>query len=519
MKLQNKTFDTIDPPKSTVRVYAFVSLFRDSLFEFISLFMLLYVQLASPIAHLGPSDYVPMFFTISMVLIGSRILAAFCWTFASHVLDSHHYRLGRYRTFMLFGSFLTTITFLLMFFVSPLASGWGYVACFLVFYTLMECVYSINDISYWSFINTLSSDEGKKGRIAAIMNLFIAIGTYTVASIAPAVTGGDAKRNLTILATVLISCYFVSQIVMSLTIRERAEPDELSQKPSPKKTTIFEPMKILFKDHQIQLACLCTFLIFLAQDCLIGNASDYFFYEYGYGSFSAIGTTLNGALFPGGITSFIFTICFGVGIAMAQLFYPFLASRLHKKGALFLSLGLITFSYLFLFFYAFLAGHEIALFITAFLLAFGHGIAYMVISMNAFDSSEYYEYRYQENKNAPVQSLKAFPVIIANGAQTGIFYLFLAASTLLETNGSVANLESLNTAGEIHGDFIAQVNAVITSTAGANDLTIYRAGLTLFPLVISALAILLSIFTVKVNDEKKFQMMVNTIAERKAPKA
>jgi lactose/raffinose/galactose permease len=508
----DRTFKGAEPPRSTVVAYEVTSLFRDSLFEFFSLFMLLYVQLASPIAGTSPESYIPMFFTISMVLIGSRILAAFCWTFASHFLEVGHFRYGRYRTFIFLGCILTLILFLLMFFVSPLASGWGYVALFLVFYTLMDCSYSIQDIAYWSFINTLTDDERKKGRIGSLMNFFVAIGTYTVASIAPAVTAGDPKKNLTILAMTLLAMDFIAQMVLVCVMKERYEPEDLRKVKG--KSSIFDGIRILFKDRQIRLVAVANFLFFLAQDVLIGNSATYFYYEYGYGSFGDSG--YGKALFAGGEASFIFTICFGVGIALSQFLYPFIAKKFNKKQIMLISAGVLTVTYLFLFFYGFLAGNEYSLYAMAFILAFFHGLVYLAISMNCFDCSEYYEWKYHENKNAPVQSLKAFSVILANGVQTGIFYLFLAVSGLVSTNSSVAELEARKASGESFADFVSTVNQTIHSQSGiVNSLLVYRSGITLFPLIVSLLAIFISVFAVQVNDEKKFAAMVKEVEARK----
>ncbi len=507
MTFKNRTFSGDNPPKLTVRTYEFISVFRDGLFEFFSLFMLLYVQLASPIAGTPSSSYIPMFLTITLSLVGARILAAFTWTFSSHFLSVGKFKYGRYRMCNLIGLIGSTFFFLLVFFVAPLVSGWAYVALFVIFYTLMECSYSIEDIAYWSFINTLTSDENRKSKIASVMNLFVAIGTYGVASIAPAVTAGNAKMNLTILAMVLLSLDFIAEIFFIVTMSERQEP-EISQ--LQKKTNIFEPMRILFSDKQILVTTLCVFLLFLAQDCLIGNSSTYFFYEYGYGSFGTDG--YGNSLFPGGVVSFIFTICFGLGIAISQIFYPLLAKKMTKKYLLVMTLGILVFTYVYLFVFGFKSGNEIGLFVTAFVLAFAHGLTYMAMTMNSFDLSEYYEYKNHEDKNAPVQSLKAFAVISANGVQTGIFYAFLAMAGLVNLNSTVAQLEADNAANPGILDFIANVNNTIHSTQGVNEsLTVYRFGLTLFPLLITAAAILLTIFVVSVNDEKKFALMTQQV--------
>lgn len=502
MKIQNKTFESEDAPRLTKAVYALVSFFRDGFFEFISLFMLLYVQMASPIT--GVAQYTTMYTVITFALVGSKILAGFAWVFASHWLAYGYFPFGRYRTMLFYGAILTTFSFLLLFFISPLFSGWTYVAIFIILYTFLICIYSINDIAYWSFSNTLSRDEKKRGHISSMVALAVALGTYTVAGISPAVSTGNAKNNFTILGTVLIILFFVSQMALVFSMHERKEePEEVLRT----KENLFEPFKILFKDKQVFLVCLCFFLIFLSQNLLIGNSSIYFFYEYGYGTFGDAG--YGASSLSGGVVSFIFSLCFGIGIALSQAFYSPIATFLKKKYTLLGALLLIAFGYIFLFSYAFRSGREISLFITIVILAFGHGLTYMTLSMNVFDVAEEHEYKTGLNKNPAIQSMKSFVVLLANAVQTGMLYLFYAISGFSAINQRLGEMEN-------GGSSIAEVNNMVHATENiSTSLNVFLSGLTFVPLVFTAIAILISLFFVNVNDEEKYAMMVKAIEDRK----
>lgn len=503
MKFVNRTFESENAPEATKITYAIVSFFRDAFFEFISLFMLLYVQMASPIT--GIAQYTVMYTVITFSLVGSKILAGFAWVLASHWLAYGHFPFGRYRTLLFYGAILTTISFLLLFFVSPLFEGWAYVVAFILFYTLLICIYSINDIAYWSFSNTLSRDEEKRGRISSMVSFSVALGTYAVAGISPAVSTGDAKSNFTLLGSVLIAAYFLSQMVLAFVIRERKEnPEDILKQ---KKDNVLEPFRILFSNRQVLYVCIAFFILFLSQDILIGNSSNYFYYEYGYGSFGDHG--YGNSMFSGGVVSFIFSLCFGAGIAIAQALYSPISVWLKKKYTLLLAFALIVFGYLFLFAYAFRNGHEIALFPTTFLLAFGHGLCYMTMSMNVFDVAEDHEYKTGLDKNPAIQSLKSFMVLFANAVQTGVLYLFFAISHLSSVNQRLGKMESAGAA-------IDAVNDMVHQTAGiSSSLNIFLSGLTLLPLVLTTIAILLTVFFVDVNDEAKYMAIVRAIEERK----
>lgn len=503
MKLVNKTFDSEDCPKSTARAFEFTSLFRDAFFQFNSFYVMLYVQLCSPIIR--STDYVTMFTIISLVLIFSKILAGFCWTLASHMLENAHFRLGNYRTMTFIGAIVSTIAFVLMFFVSPLFEGWTYVIVFLILYTLEECLYSINDIGYWSIVNKLSYDEKHRSHISSITNVMTSLGGYTVSALSPALANGNLTLNLRILALVLVISYFAASMVYVVVMKERKEPRELHKE----KTPWYEGMRILFTDKEVFIEVFCLFCAFLAQDILISNSSTYFYYEYGYGSFGA--KPYGNALLPGGAISFFFCLIYGIGITISEFLYTPVASKFGKKKLINFFTTIQIGLYVLLFFFGFKAGYEIFLFFLIFFIAFTHGFLYMSYIMNSFNVAEYYEYKTGKERSASTMAIKAFGVKTANGVQTGVFYLTLLSSGLMSINQQVASLEAQGSSD----DLIAEINNTIHASDIASNLTIYRALITFLPLALMIVAAALSLFCVSFTDEKKYAFYVAEVKKRR----
>lgn len=500
MKLVNKTFDSEDCPKSTARAFEVTSLFRDAFFQFNSFYVMLYVQLCSPIIR--STDYVTMFTVISLVLIFSKILAGFCWTLASHLLENVHFKLGNYRTLTFVGSIVSTIAFVLMFFVSPLFEGWTYVVVFLILYTLEECLYSINDIGYWSIVNKLSYDEKHRSHISSITNVMTSIGGYTVSALSPALANGNLTTNLRILALVLVSTYFIACMVYCFVMKERKEPRELHKE----KTPWYEGVKILFTDKEVFLEVFCLFCAFLAQDIVISNTATYFYYEYGYGSFGA--TPYGKASLPGGAISFFFCLLYGIGITISEFLYTPLSAKYGKKKLLIFFTSCQVVIYLLMFFFGFTAGNEILLFILVFLLAFTNGFLYMSYLMNSFNVAEYYEYKTGKERSASTMAIKALGVKTANGVQTGAFYLTLLVSGLLAINQQVASLEATGSTGD-------QINNTIHASDISSNLLLYRSLITFLPMALMIIAALISIFCISFTDEKKYAFYVAEVKKRR----
>lgn len=509
INLKNRTFTQSEAPKSTIRLFEFVSFFKEALFQFNSFFMLLYIQLASPIAQ--ELNFTTMFFLISMVLIFSKILAGFCWSISSHFLETGRFKYGRFRTMTFIGSSLSTLFSFLTFFIAPLCgTGWSYVIAFLIFYTCSECVFSINDIAYWSFVNKMSYDEGKRSKILGITNLTASFGSYLITALSPAISAGDAKRNMTIMMIVLLSCFFIVHMIYSLLMYERVDDETIDFKNNGK---LFESLRIMFTDKQVFLVIFCFFLVFVSQDMIAGNTSAYFYYEYGYGGFGTNG--LNGGL-SGGTVSFIFSLCFGVAVCLASFVFPYIAKPLGKKKTILYSIIAVIAAYLFLFFFAFVRGREIALFITTFLLGFFHGLILMALNVNVVNVAEYYQAKTGKERSASIQAGKALAIKTANGIQTGVFYLFLAISpNLLSVNRQVANLEAMKNRGQLENDIINEINSYIHGFDGIEkSLSIYRISITLLPMLVLALAVFLAFF-VYVTDEKKYLGYVEEVKKQK----
>ena len=508
----NKTFTSDDCPKLTSTLFEVASISKEALFQFNSFFLLLYVQLASPITD-NP-NFTTLFFIVTMGIVVSKILAGFCWSIASHIIESGKFPYGRYRTMTFVGACLSTLLSILTFFVAPLCgSGTLFIVVFLIFYTLSECLFSVNDIGYWSFVNQMSKNEHRRSKITGYTNLFCALGSFSVTALAPAISAGNAKENMSILIIVITSLYFIMQAAYCYFMCERKE--DLTMK-TVKKAPVFESLRILFSDRQIFLVVLCYFFLFLSQDLLIGNSANYFYYEYGYGGLGQSG--FEGSRMSGGAVSFYFSICFGLGIFISNGVYASIVKHLGKKKLMIASICCIVPCYFFLYFFALSRGNEYFLFVTALIVAFFQGLIFMALTMNVIDSSEYYEAKTGKQRTASIQAAKALAVKSANGFQTGFLYLFLAISpNLLNVNSFVGKCESMNNQGLLEGDIITTVNMYIHTKFDniEQSLSIYRISMTFLPCLLFVAAVAIAIFCVDVSSEKNYDEYIRIIKERK----
>ncbi len=503
----NKTFDTPDAPRKTQVLFETTSLFRDAFYEFNSFFLLLYVQLASPIV--SDSNYTLLFFVLSMALIGVKILSGFGWMFAARYFERHPFRTSVYRDMTFQGSLVSTALFLLLFFVTPLFSGWRYVVAFLAFDFLQEFFYAFNDTAYWAFLNVSSYNEKVRNRISSLANFFCLFGSITVASLAPALAvGKNTTRNLTILGVILVTFYFLSQMTYCLFLKTRPSKG-IKRVPR----SVLEPFRILFSDKEIAACMMTALFLFLGEDILMGNSSAFFTYNYGYGSF---GTTGRSSFFSGGVFSFLFQILLGAGLVSGMLLYPNFSNRFGKKKVSSVAFSCDAVFFLLLFFFGFTPGQEPLGFILTFLSGLFLGFLYQTVALNCANAAEYYEAKTGEEKSASLVALRSFFVRFGNAIQTGLFYISLQTSGFIGLNQTIAK-------GEVNGMSNSEINALIQDSFTAEELTkgltTYKANLTLVPIFCLLIVVLLGNFCLSFANEKNYSSMVEKVRNDRRKKA
>ena len=72
MKFVNRTFEGDNPPKLTKWLYCSSGMFRDALFQFVSMFLITFVQFCA-LGGVSFEEYLSMFGVISIIVIILRI--------------------------------------------------------------------------------------------------------------------------------------------------------------------------------------------------------------------------------------------------------------------------------------------------------------------------------------------------------------------------------------------------------------------------------------------------------------
>ena len=129
------------------------------------------------------------------------------------------------------------------------------------------------------------------------------------------------------------------------------------------------------------------------------------------------------------------------------------------------------------------------------------------------DTIDYNMYKFNEKREAPIFSLRAFTAKLSGSIQQGILYLFLLASSLFAVSNKIANLER-EYQGQV--DYIKEQADLITGSSNIDlwQRVVFHIGFTIIPLLLFLFTFLIIKFKYKINEEDH-QMMVEEIKKRR----
>ena len=145
------------------------------------------------------------------------------------------------------------------------ADGWGFIALIAVMYFLFSITFTMNDISYWGMMPTLTSDPHDRDKLMSFTQIIVAIGGGSAGLIVPTLTagdmaiGGNAQTGYGVLAIVaaVLMCGF--QLFTILGVKEKPLPKNLIKTPPMKLKDMF---RVLFKNDQLMWCALFCQVIF-----------------------------------------------------------------------------------------------------------------------------------------------------------------------------------------------------------------------------------------------------------------
>lgn len=434
---------------------------RDMVYTMISMYLMFYLT-----DVLSLSDSV--LWWVTGIILAARVFDALNDPFMGVIVDNTHSRFGKFKPWICIGAVLSSILTILLFTDLGL-EGTAFVVVFGICYVAWGISYTINDISYWSMLPSLSQDQREREQIGSVARICASVGLFLVVALIVPVTEalggalGSLQKGYFALAIIIVGIMLVFQ---SITVFGVKEPKLVTEKKE--HTSVKELVRIIFKNDQLLVTAAAMALFMIGYSTTTSFGLYYFKYVYGdEGMYS------------------IFAVILGVSQIFALSVFPMLGKRFPRKKLYTFATGMVVLGYLIFFF----APTDTMLFIgiAGVILFVGQAFIQVMVLMFLTDSVEYGEWKFKKRNDSVTFSLQPFINKIGGAIASGVV-------------GAIVIVSGMSTAE----------TAADMTTEG---ILILKAAMMVFPLICIIVGFL--IYRKKyILDEEMYQKIIEELAER-----
>lgn len=173
-------------------MYAFGTLGRDFLYNLFNGYLLSFCVFTK-------SLNTAQFSAITIIIVLARIFDAFNDPIMGGIVENTRTKWGKYKPWQLIGCLTTGVVILVLFNVP--AQGWAFIGLLAAMYFLFSITFTMNDISYWGMMPTLTSNAHDRDKLMTVTQISVSIGGGLAGLIIPTFAMGDnpigaARRRL-----------------------------------------------------------------------------------------------------------------------------------------------------------------------------------------------------------------------------------------------------------------------------------------------------------------------------------
>ncbi|OJF77471.1 MAG: sugar transporter [Treponema sp. CETP13] len=280
---------------------------RDMVYSLIAMYLIYYLT-----DILSLPDNVIL--QITTVIIGARIFDALNDPVMGTIIDNTKTRWGKFKPWIIIGAFLSGVLTILLF-TGLGVNGSQYVLIFSIFYVLWGMAYTVNDISFWSMLPALSSNQKEREKIGSIARICANIGTFTVVAGIVPITAvlekhtGSMSKAYTIFAIGAVSILWIFQSITIIGTKVPAKKTLNSER-----TSLKGMIKVIFKNDQLLFIAISMTLFMIGY--LTTTSFGLYFFKYAYG---------NEGMYT------IFAVILGISQISALILFPIFSNKWTRK--------------------------------------------------------------------------------------------------------------------------------------------------------------------------------------------
>ncbi len=433
---------------------------RDMVYTLISMFLTVYLTEALDLAD-------STLWWVTAVIVASRVFDALNDPVMGVIVDNTKSRFGKFKPWIFIGALLSGI-FTVLLFTDFGLTGISFVIVFALVYVGWGITYTINDISYWSMLPSLTIEKKEREQMGAFARICASIGLYAVVVTFVNVTNmlNESHNSSTygyflyVLIPVLIM--WIGQLVTIFGVKE---PKELYKEQKP--TKLKELFTIIFRNDQLLSVSIAMALFMIGY--MTTTSFGVYFFKYAYKDEGMY---------------MMFAIVLGVSQLSSFVLFPILTKFISRKKLYSIGVFLVVSGYI-LFFFAPMSMTVIGP--AGVLIFLGQGFIQMLMLMFLTDSIEYGQWKLGKRNESVTFSLQPFIYKIGGAAASGVVLVTLILSGI----SSASDINDVTNEG----------------------LVMMKSSMLLFPLVLIIISYAVYMKYYKI-DEKMYKKIIDDLAKR-----
>lgn len=307
--------------------YSMGGIGRDMAYQLVNTYLLTFITFTKGLSNTE-------FAMVGVIMVICRIFDGCNDPFMGSLIEITRTKIGKFKPWILAGVF-TNVAVIIALFCVPLR-GTSYLIFFAFGYLLWGMTYTMNDISYWGMLPSLTSNPGDRNNLTTLANIGAGIGAGLSVLAIPSLTQGNlaiasnASKSYAIVSIIVCIVFFVCQIMTVFVVKEKSLPKVRVD--DGEKRSLKDMFKVIFKNDQLKPVMASMLLYNIGSGITMALASYWIYYRFAYQ----------------GLLVTLFTVISGVS-TLVIVFFPMMCKKHSRRWISKLSMIMIIVGYLLMF--------------------------------------------------------------------------------------------------------------------------------------------------------------------------
>lgn len=478
---------------------------RDFLYFLFNSFLMTFILFTKTIDN-------KMLTAVGAIIVVARIFDALNDPIMGGIVENTRTKWGKYKPWQLLGAVLTGAVIISVFCVK--LDGWSYIGFLAFAYLMFSITFTMNDISYWGMLPSLTSDEHERNKLTSCAQLLASAGVGLASLLIPLFTTGSlakwgAPTGYKVIGIISAVLMVLFQLFTILGVKEKPLPPIKPDKSD--RLTLKKMFQTIAKNDQL-LWCALIMLIFSTGTSVVGSGllTMYVYFEFGY---------------EGGYTLLI-GIGYGIISTLFTATYPWLSKKFGRNKVLYSAGVAIILGFILMLIFALAiptgAPKSTEWFTKFILIAIaytivGYGMGfYMIMVINMANTVEYNEWKYGQRNESLIFSLRPFTAKLSSALTQALVIGVYAVASITTYTNAISDVENEASKNLITNKVKMEKITEIINKVSLQDRQILAACMCIIPIVFMIVALILYKKKCTLSETRLAEMVRETEARKLA---